>query len=158
MNKWVGMWNNNDGRVWQEEQTRFGLITPEDEISGKWTTFFNPTQFKGIPTLIGWIGGDEARALENQTDDEVINDVMKYLKKMFPGITPPDRVIVTRWGMKIRCLLPTVTSPGEGIMSLIQDIYNKRLDACALLLKQRGKYGMELLLGGGGPEKKKHKR
>ena len=115
MNKWVGVWNNNDGRVWQEEQTWFGLITPEDEISGKWTTFFNPTQFKDILTFVGWIGGDEARALENQTDDEVTNDVMKYMKTMFPGITPPDRVITTRWGMKIRCLLPTATSLGEGI-------------------------------------------
>ena len=98
MNKWIGVWDAanvwpNDGGKW------FQLITPEDDTSGKWTSFFNPTEFKdGVPTLIGWIGGDDAWEMEDQTDEEVTDDVMKNLQVLFPGITRPDRVLVTRWG------------------------------------------------------------
>jgi len=101
MNKWIGMWSDENAMIWPADETWFELITPDDESTGKWTTFFNPTQFKGCaPTLIGWIGGDEARAIEMQTDEEITDDVMKNLQALFPGISRPDRVLVSRWGQE----------------------------------------------------------
>ena len=35
--------------------------------------------------------------LMSQTDKEVLADVMTKLKAMFPTITTPDRIIITRW-------------------------------------------------------------
>jgi len=99
MNKIMMQWDNNDALVWPYEQTWFELITPGDESSGRWTTFFNPTQFKGgVPTLVGWVGGDEAWEMEEQTDEEVLQSAMANLRVMFPTISNPDRVVVTRWG------------------------------------------------------------
>ena len=97
LNKCIMQWNNKDDMVWPANETWFELITPEGPV---WTSFFNPTQFKGgKPTLVGWIGGDGAKAIEAQTDEEVTNAVMKKLQTLFPGIrSPPDRVLVTRWG------------------------------------------------------------
>ena len=98
MNKCILTWRDPDALVWPEQQTWFELLTADGDRSGRWTTFFNPSQFKGVPTLVGWIGGAEARAMEAQTDAEVLDDVMAHLAAMFPTITRPDRVVVTRWG------------------------------------------------------------
>ncbi len=95
LNKCVMQWNNPDAAVWPDNEW-FELITPKD--SGKWTNFFNPTSYKGIPMLVGWSAADNARHMETQTDEEVLSDVMMKLKAMFPTITPPDRYVITRWG------------------------------------------------------------
>ena len=97
LNKCVMQWNNPDAAVWPDNEW-FELMTPKGENSGKWTTFFNPTSYKGVPTLVGWAAAENARYMETQTDEEVLSDVMEKLKAMFPTITPPDRTIITRWG------------------------------------------------------------
>jgi len=97
LNKCVMYWNSDDDIVWPEDYW-FNLITPEDESSGMWNTFFNPSKLKGVPCLIGWIGGDEALAMEEQTDEEIIQQVMGNLRSMFPEISQPDEVMITRWG------------------------------------------------------------
>lgn len=78
----------------------FVLVTPEDETSGRWTQFFNPSQFKGVPALTAFIGGDEAREAEDQSDGAVLDEVMGNLEAMFPGIPRPDDYVVTRWGQQ----------------------------------------------------------
>ena len=97
LNKCVMYWNSDDDIVWPEDYW-ISLITPEDESSGMWTTFFNPSKLKGVPCLIGWIAGDEALAMEEQTDEEIIQQVMGNLRSMFPEISHPDEVMITRWG------------------------------------------------------------
>ena len=99
-NKCLMQWNDEDDMVWPEEKAGFELITPSSDTSGKWTTFFNPSKLKGVPLLEGLIGGDDARDMEMQTDEEIIDDVMKNLRAMFPTISRPDRVIITRWGQE----------------------------------------------------------
>ncbi|KAK1739484.1 flavin monoamine oxidase family protein [Skeletonema marinoi] len=86
-----------DKSVWPDKEW-IELITPKGENSGKWTTFFNPTSYKGVPMLVGWIAAENARYMETQTDEEVLSDTMAKLKAMFPTITPPDRCIISRWG------------------------------------------------------------
>ena len=99
MNKAALQWDDQNAVVWPEDEW-MELITPDDASSGQWTTVFNPTQRKGIPTLVAWIGGPDAQAMELQPDDEVVVDVMMNLRAMYPDITDPDRVIVTRWGQE----------------------------------------------------------
>ena len=53
VNKCIMTWNNDEDYVWPNDELWFILVTPEDETSGQWTTFFNPSEFKGIPTLTG---------------------------------------------------------------------------------------------------------
>ena len=65
------------------------------------THFYNPTKYKGsIPTIVGWVGGQVAIDIEDQTDEEILGDAMRNLKAMFPSIGQPDRVIITRWGQE----------------------------------------------------------
>lgn len=97
MNKCVLTWNNPNAVVWPDNEW-IELITPKGEDSGNWTTFFNPTEYKGIPILVGFVGGKNARGMETQSDEEVLEDVMTNLKAMFPSITSPDRHVITRWG------------------------------------------------------------
>ena len=98
-NKCVMTWNDSSAVVWPEDPLAFELITPDSETSGRWTTFQSPTKFKGgLPTLVGWIAGDEAVRAEAQSDDEILGEVMANLRSMFPDITDPDDVIITRWG------------------------------------------------------------
>ena len=98
MNKCVLMWNDPSAAVWPGAKEWIELIPPKGENSGKWTTFWNPTKYKGIPVLVGFVGGENARYMETQTDEEILEDVMTNLKAMFPTITLPDRHLVTRWG------------------------------------------------------------
>mmetsp|Transcript_7212 Transcript_7212/g.16402 ORF Transcript_7212/g.16402 Transcript_7212/m.16402 type:complete len:391 (+) Transcript_7212:256-1428(+) len=98
VNKCMMSWDDNEDLVWPADDLWFFLITPDDETSGQWTTFYNPSKFKGIPALTAWVGGDEALAVESQTDDEILRDVMKNLKAMFPSIREPDRIVISRWG------------------------------------------------------------
>lgn len=97
-NKCILQWDDPDAMVWPEEAGGFELITPDDETSGRWTTFYNPSKTKGVPFLTAFIGGDDAMAVEEQTDEEILNEVMANLRAMFPTATDPDKYIITRWG------------------------------------------------------------
>lgn len=98
LNKIVLYWNNSADNVWPEDTYWLELITPEDESSGVWTTWMNASELKGVPCLVGWIGGDEAVVMETQTDEEILERVMTNLRSMFPVIKQPDEVMITRWG------------------------------------------------------------
>merc|ERR1719491_2904143 len=96
VNKCAMYWSHAEDMVWPEDKFWFRLLGSEDT---RWTSFFNPSSYKGVPTLTAWIGGRDAVAMERRTDAEVMDDhVMKNLRAMFPGIRYPDRVVVTRWG------------------------------------------------------------
>lgn len=98
MNKCAFVWN--DEAVAQLFPNKFWieLISSQDATSGRWTTFLNPSAQKGKPTLVGWVAGDDAMRMEDQTDEEVKAEMMSNLKVMFPSIPKPDRVVITRWG------------------------------------------------------------
>ena len=96
VNKCIMVWKD-DVKLPTDEKW-FSLITPDDESSGKWTTFFNPSQYKGdVLTLVGWVGGDDALMMEEQSDEEVLDDVMKNLNSIFPTLTRPDEYYISRW-------------------------------------------------------------
>jgi len=98
VNKCSMYWNDASNMVWPADVFWFKLISAEET---RWTYFFNPSSYKGTPTLTAWIGGEDAVKMERRTDEEVMNKfVMKNLKSMFPSIRYPDRVIVTRWSQE----------------------------------------------------------
>ncbi len=100
VNKCIMSWDNDEDRVWPLDTLWFLLTTPEDDTSGLWTQFYNPSQFKGKPSLTAWAGGDEAVEEEKKSDDEILATVMENLRSMFPTVRDPDRVIISRWGME----------------------------------------------------------
>ena len=94
LEKYIMIWNNEDDLVWPHDVPWFELITPAFSNNSKWTTFSNPTQFKEMPVLCGWVGAQDARDIEAQTDDEILDDVMSNLKSMFPSLSRPDQVFI----------------------------------------------------------------
>mmetsp|Transcript_30573 Transcript_30573/g.63996 ORF Transcript_30573/g.63996 Transcript_30573/m.63996 type:complete len:627 (-) Transcript_30573:89-1969(-) len=100
VNKCIMVWNDDEDHVWPRDKLWFLLTTPDDETSGRWTQFHNPSKFKGQPSLTAWVGGDEAIEAEKQSDDEILEHVMENLRSMFPTIREPDGVVVSRWGME----------------------------------------------------------
>ena len=90
-------WDDDAALVWPEDKYWLYLITAEDDTSGVWTQFYNPSQFKGKPFLTAFIGGDDARAWESKSDDDIFELVMSNRRSMFPDITEPDDYVITRW-------------------------------------------------------------
>jgi len=122
-NKCVMSWNDQEAMVWPEDDMWILLATPDDESSGRWTTFSNPSKFKGVPSLTAWIGGNDAIAAESQSDEEILAAVMTNLRFMFPDITEPDNVYISRWGQEENVLgAYSYPSPGEDYYDDINNI------------------------------------
>jgi len=49
LNKCIFLWNSDDDMAWPENTKWLYLVTPDKQSSGKWTSFFNPTRYKGVP-------------------------------------------------------------------------------------------------------------
>lgn len=123
INKCILRWNDPSSQVWPADKPWFLLATPDANTSGRWTTFSNPSSFKGVPTLTGWVGGQDALRMERQTDDEVVEEVMANLRAMFPDIKKPDDVIVTRWGREKHVLgAYSFPSPGQDFYQDIETL------------------------------------
>lgn len=97
LNKCIMVWDDPLDMVWPKDDLWFSLAAPGEQPYGKWTSFFNPSSYKGTPMLIGWVSGEDAIAIERQSNEEIMNDVMKSLKIMFPTISRPSKYIITRW-------------------------------------------------------------
>ncbi len=98
MNKCILSWYDGSALVWPEEDTWFMLIMPEEETSGTWTRFFNPSSLTGRPMLVSFVAGDDAAAMEDQSDKEVLEGVMANFRAMFPDVPYPDVAHIMRWG------------------------------------------------------------
>lgn len=100
LNKCAMYWKSKDDMVWPMDKYWFELMKLDEASAGKWTSFYSPSKMKGTPTLIGWVGGDDARAIESQTNEKILDDVMQNLRLIFPSITRPDKVHITRWNQE----------------------------------------------------------
>lgn len=82
------------------------------------------TPHPGSNILIAWQSGSRARALESQTNAQVLSIVMNDLRATFPSQTLPDpaQLHVTRWSLDPLTLgaysFPTVGSPRQDITRL----------------------------------------
>ncbi len=65
----------------------------EDDTSVLWTMWYNSTALKGVPSMVDWISDNKALAIENWTDEEVLEHVMRKLRSMFTTMQKPDEAI-----------------------------------------------------------------
>jgi monoamine oxidase len=66
---------------------------------GEFPLFVNGQRIRGAPLLEALIVGDNARALEPESDEHTVRRTMDALRVLYgPGIPAPDAVRVTRWG------------------------------------------------------------
>jgi len=90
-----------DEAFWPTDLEWLGMMTPKLSTTGIYTGFLNPTALNGgTPILVGWIAGDDARAVLNANDDEgILSIVLANLRSMFPSITVPRPKMfrVSRW-------------------------------------------------------------
>jgi len=103
LNKCILYWEGNGaGKWWPKNKSVVSLITDEDKDSGFWTTFFNDKSLGNDEHFIltGWIGGENAiRSEESQSDNDVLDTVLRNLRSMFgKAVRPPTKYIITRWG------------------------------------------------------------
>jgi len=122
LNKVMMHWDDEESMVWPEDKYWFLVITPDDESSGKWTSFFNPSALQGIPSLTAWAAGDDARDEELRSDEEIMETVMTNLRSMFPDVREPDSFVITRWG-DVDTIAGGYTSPMPG-RDMADDIEN----------------------------------
>lgn len=77
------------------DNTCHGFFVPEKNTCA---TFFNASHFTGYPILLGYVGGDTARKLEQNTDSVIISNILKIFRKYFgKAVLPPGSFFVTRW-------------------------------------------------------------
>jgi monoamine oxidase len=59
----------------------------------------NLTSYVNAPILAGFNAGSVANNFENQSDEQVVNSLMTYLRSVFgPDVPEPIGYYVTRWG------------------------------------------------------------
>lgn len=84
-----------DSIFWPSETQNFGYIS---EPKGQFTYWVNLAPFSGQPILLGFMSGDEAVALEQQSDKATVEAAMAVLSNMFGADIPsPNQHVITRW-------------------------------------------------------------
>jgi polyamine oxidase len=129
MNKCILSWYNGSAPVWPEEDTWFMLIVLEEETSGTWTSFFNPLLLMGRPTLVLFAAKDDATAMEDQLDKDVLEGMMANLRAMFPDVPDLDVAHIMQWG-KVEDFLSAHSYPilGRDIaedMGILSEAYGR---------------------------------
>ncbi len=85
-----------DKAFWNPEKEIIGYINP-DENSG-WVEFMNFQKLLNEPILLALSAGSPAIDIEQKTDKEIIQDVMKILRKIFGKEIPECQdALITRW-------------------------------------------------------------
>jgi monoamine oxidase len=84
-----------DKPFWPEEPEYFGYAGQD---RGQFVEWVNLYRYTGKPILSLWSQGDAARALEKQTDEQVVDRAMAVMRKIH-GVraTDPVGALVSRW-------------------------------------------------------------
>lgn len=89
-------WLRFDRVAWLEDVDWIEWLGPEP---GVWAEWLSLTRAAGLPVLLGFNAGHQARALESQTDAEIIAGATAALRAMFGSSFPaPVAAQITRWG------------------------------------------------------------
>jgi len=84
----------------------------ERENRSTFSTWINNESMVNEPVIYSFISGDYSRNIEKESDDFIVKEAMKSLKKAFGSDIPdPEAKIITRWGME-PYILGTYSAPG----------------------------------------------
>lgn len=85
-----------DEVFWRGDDASICVLEPPYE----WASFvLNLYPLTGRPILVGFLGGEEARAAENASDGELVEQLLVGLRTCFgDAVTAPRASRVTRWG------------------------------------------------------------
>eukprot|EP01126_Amoeba_proteus_P054310 TRINITY_DN6679_c0_g1_i10.p1 TRINITY_DN6679_c0_g1~~TRINITY_DN6679_c0_g1_i10.p1 ORF type:complete len:492 (+),score=71.59 TRINITY_DN6679_c0_g1_i10:112-1476(+) len=67
------------------------------ETRGRFPEFINGKKLFGANVLLGFAIGNYAKNMESQDDEEVVNDAVGVLRKIFPNAHYPVDYVLTRW-------------------------------------------------------------
>ncbi len=88
-------WLRFDRVAWPDDVDWIEWIGPED---GVWSQWLSLTQATGAPVLLAFHAGDQARALENLSDSQMVAQATAALQAMFgPDFPAPVDAQITRW-------------------------------------------------------------
>jgi monoamine oxidase len=89
-------------RFWDENLDTFGLIQPNKIDRGKYFLFYTSSKEGEGNVLIALIAGNAAIEVESREEDEVVNEVLDSLRKIFDKkavqVPTPYSYHLTRWG------------------------------------------------------------
>jgi len=69
------------------------------DLQGKFIEWINLVPFVSQNVLLVLNFGEYARTLENMSDSEVLEETMTYLRKIYPDISDPEKIMVSRWSL-----------------------------------------------------------
>lgn len=103
LNKCIFYWESEAqaSSWWPNGKEYMSLVTEDDATSGVWTSFFNDRELGngGHFVLSAWIGGDDAKAVEEQSDQTIVKQVLENLRGMLGDDVPePSKFVISRWG------------------------------------------------------------
>lgn len=88
-------WLRFDTVAWPDDVDWIEWVGPKD---GFWSQWVSLARVAGAPVLLAFHAGDQAREMENLSDDDMISAAHQALKSMFgPDFPAPVDAQITRW-------------------------------------------------------------
>lgn len=83
-------------RQFWDKQQYIGYTSP---IKGMYNYFLNANTFLPNSNILVTFGlGSYGAILEKKSDEQIVDEVVGILKKIYKDVPPPERVLVSRWG------------------------------------------------------------
>lgn len=81
---------------WQADADFIGYAS---ETRGEFPIFMNVNRFADAPVLMSLVSGDFSKSLEDQTDDQIMSQIMSVLRRIYgTSIPDPEAFLISRWG------------------------------------------------------------
>lgn len=84
-----------EGVFWDERAHVLGMI---GEQKGEWAEWLNLYALTGQPVLLGFNAGQFGLEIEKWTDEQVVQDALRVLRRVYGEAPAPVGWLVTRWG------------------------------------------------------------
>jgi monoamine oxidase len=101
LNKCILYWNDIENVFWPKNKDYLVRLVPTPRSNSgenNWLIFYNAFKYNGKKAiLIGLSAGKGASAMELLSDEQVQQDAVASLQKMFTYVPEPSKVIITRW-------------------------------------------------------------
>ena len=83
-------------RFWVQKD-HFGCLQESVAKRGEFYLFWNLSLCTGKPILVGVVAEPSVSAMEERSDDEVVGEAMKVLRRIYPNCPDPIASAISRW-------------------------------------------------------------